>query len=224
MTAPGIARVVGGCARHPLLVIGAAVALCASAIAYTVAHIAIDTDSAKLISADVAWRKRELAFDAAFPHRAHLIAIVVDGATPELAEEATATLTKRLASGAQPFRAVWRPDGGEFFDHSGLLFAPTDEVGATTRALIAAQPLLGMLAIDPSVRGLMDALSRILEGAKHERSRLDELARPLTRLADALETIAAGQVPPFSWHTLIRARTPEPRELRRFILVQPGLD
>ena len=63
--------------------IAVAAVLCAGAFAYTAEHIAIDTDSAKLIADDVAWRKRELVFDAAFPHRADLIAIVVDGATPE---------------------------------------------------------------------------------------------------------------------------------------------
>jgi uncharacterized protein len=195
-----------------------------SAIAYIVAHFAIDTDSTKLIAGDAAWRKRELAFDAAFPQRTDLIAVVVDGATPELAEQATAALTQRLANRPELFRAVWRPDGGEFFDRAGLLFLPTDEVAETTRVLIAAQPLLGLLAVDPSIRGLMDALSLIVDGTKRDQARLDELAQPLAKLANVFETIAAGQMQPFSWHTLISGRAPEPRELRRFILVQPVLD
>ena len=224
MTATSVMRVVKACARHPWLMIAIAAVVCTSAIAYTVRHIAIDTDSTKLIAEDVAWRKRELVLDAAFPQRTSLIAVVVDGATPELAEQVTATLTQRLANRPELFRAVWRPDGGEFFDRAGLLFAPIDEVAETTRALIAAQPLLGMLATDPSVRGLMDALSRILEGVQQDQARIDELARPLGKLADAFDDVVAGRAPAFSWRMLMTQRPPQPRELRRFILVQPVLD
>ena len=90
--------------------------------------------------------------------------------------------------------------------------------------MIAAQPLLGTLAADPTLRGVMDALSLVLEGVRREQIKLDDLARPLAAFADAIETINAGQVPRFSWRTLIMGRAPDPRELRRFILVQPVLD
>jgi len=73
------------------------VLIAAVASTYVARHFAIDTDTAKLIAADAPWRQSELAFDAAFPHRGDLIAIVVDGATPELAERATAELTQRIA-------------------------------------------------------------------------------------------------------------------------------
>jgi hypothetical protein len=105
-------HIVAACARRPWLVILVAAALGASAFWYNVGHIAIDTDSAKLIGEDLAWRKRERVFDAAFPQRADLIAVVVDGATPELAEEATKTLAVRLSRQPGMYRAVWRPDGG----------------------------------------------------------------------------------------------------------------
>src|SRR5438132_11472 len=42
--------------------------------------------------------------------------------------------------------------------------------------------------------------------------------------ADAFECIGAGQLPAFSWRSLIEERAPERRELRRFVLVQPVLD
>ncbi len=219
-----ITRFVAGCARHARAVIVLAAALGASAFAYTAAHITIDTDSAKLIADDVAWRKRELVFDAAFPHRADLIAVVVDGATPELAEQTSATLTQRLSNDRQMFHTVWRPDGGAFFDRAGLLFESAEELALTTQRLIAAQPFLGMLAADPSVRGLMDALSLVLEGIQSDPAKLGTFARPLAGLADAFETVATGRMPAFSWRALITGGAVEPRELRRFILAQPVLD
>ena len=120
-----IRRIVGACARHAWLVIGVAFALCAGAFAYSAMHIAMDTDSTKLISNDLPWRQREIVFDAAFPHRVDLIAVVIDGATPELAEEAAAAITQRLSAQTRVFRAVWRPDGGPYFDRVGLLFEST---------------------------------------------------------------------------------------------------
>ncbi len=56
------------------------------------------------------------------------------------------------------------------------------------------------------------------------RSNSTTSRRPLAAFAEAIETTNAGQVPRFSWRTLIMARAADPRELRRYILVQPALD
>jgi hopanoid biosynthesis associated RND transporter like protein HpnN len=192
--------------------------------AYTVTHIAIDTDTAKLISPNLPWRQREIDFAKTFPQRVAVIAVVVDGTTPDIAELATAALAARLSTNTTMFRAVQRPDGGPFFDHAGLLFAPTAEVARTTQQIIAAQPLLGTLAADPSLRGVMDALSLVLQGVQHHAIKLDDLQRPLAAFSTAIEQVDAGKLPDFSWRTLIMARAADPRELRHFILVQPVLD
>src|SRR5208283_1379979 len=147
-----ISGIVAACARHPWLVLAVAAALSAGAFRYTAQHISIDSDSTRLISPDVSWRQNERAFDAAFPQRTNLIAVVVDGATPELAEQATAALARRLSQQTGLFRAVWRPDGGPFFDREGLLFESTPALAQTMQRLVAAQPLLGSLAADPSLR------------------------------------------------------------------------
>lgn len=219
-----ITQAVLTCARRPWVVILVAAALTAGALIYAASHFAIDTDSTRLIANDVAWRKRELAFDAAFPQRADLIAVVVDGATPELAEQATAALAQRLESQVGLYRAVWRPDGGAFFDRAGLLFESTADLAQTMQQLIAAQPLLGILAADPSLRGLMDALAQMLEGTEHDGAQFDELTPALANLAEAADAVVAGRDPAFSWHSLLSGRAPDRRELRRFILVQPTLD
>jgi len=220
-----IARVVAACARNRWLVIAVAVTAGAGALAYAARHFAIDTDPTHLITEDIAWRQRELALDAAFPHRTDLIAVVVDATTPELAESATAALTEALSAEVpHHFREVWRPDGGAFFEREGILFGSVDDVAHTTAALIAAQPMLGPMAADPSVRGVMDAVSRVVDGAQADPAQFDALASPLSRLADALEGVLAGRSPSFSWRELFDGRAPDRRELRRFVLVQPVLD
>jgi len=219
-----IRRVVFACARHPWRVSAVAALLAVGAFLYTAKHIAIDSDNTRLIAPDVSWRQRELAFDAAFPQRTNLIAIVVDGATAELAEQATAVLTQQLSRQTGFYHSVERPDGGPFFDRAGLLFESKSELEATTQRLIAAQPLLGSLAADPSLRGIMDALVLILKGVQVDPAQVEALAAPLSGLSVAIEAIGAGRTPAFSWRTLFTGGAPEPRELRRFILVQPILD
>jgi uncharacterized protein len=219
-----IAAIVGACTRRAWTVIVIAAISAGGALSYLQSHFAIDTNSANLISEALPWRKVELSFAAAFPQRADLIAVVVDGATPELAEAAASSLAQRLSGEPSFFRAVWRPDGGVFFDRSGLLFESPQDLSQTMRQLIAAQPLLGTLAADPSLRGLMRVLSLTLEGAGRDPALLDAFAPTMSRLADALAASASGRSQPFSWRTLIAGHEAAPRELRRFILVHPVLD
>jgi hopanoid biosynthesis associated RND transporter like protein HpnN len=219
-----IVAIVAACGRRPWVVIALATVLGAFTAAYTVRHIAIDADSTKLLSPELPWRQREVAFDTAFPQRVNPIAIVIDGATPELAERAAATLTQRLLEQPALFHNVARPDGGPFFERNGLLFLSLDEVTKTTEGLIAAQPLLGTLAADPSLRGLMEALSLSAEGVRRHEAKLADLERALTALSLTLESVAAGHDKPLSWRSLITGQAAQPRELRRFILVQPTLD
>ncbi len=219
-----IARVIGACTRRAWLVGAIALGMAGIAVAYAATHMAIDTDTSSLIASDLPWRQREIAFDAAFPQRVDLIAVVVDGATPELAEQAAAALTQRLSRETRLFHSVRRPDGGPFFEREGLLFLPTPEVATTMEHLIAAQPLLGTLAADPSLRGLMRALALMAQGGTRDPAALQAATQPLGILADAFEAVLTGKTPTLSWRTLVTGAAPGTRELRRFILVQPELD
>ena len=212
------------CARFPWRVVLLAMVLLGGAAIYDVRSIAIDTDSAKLISAELPWRKREAAFDAAFPQRTDLVAIVVDGATPELAEQAAATILERLVARPDLFKTARRPDGGAFFARNGLLFLSPEEVTRTTEQLVAAQPLLGSLAADPSLRGIMGSLQLALEGVRRGDTSLATLQPAFAALARTAEGALAGRPVPLSWQQLLGGGPADPRSLRRFVLAQPKLD
>ena len=219
-----IAAAAAASARRPLLVAGIAALLAIGAVTFVVRNIAIDTDSAKLIAADVPWRVRSAVFDRAFPQRDDLIAVVIDGDTPEVAERASALLTERLAAAGTVLHNVHRPDGGPFFEKNGLLFLEPDELARTTEQLIAAQAVLGSLAADPSVRGLMDTLQLALEGVRRGEAKLDLLAPGLAAIATTLDGVEADRAVTLSWRSMLGGRAPDPRELRRFVLAQPVLD
>jgi uncharacterized protein len=191
---------------------------------YAARHFAITTDIGKLISPQLDWRKRELAFEAAFPGRYESILIVVDAPTQELVAQATAALVGKLTARPELFRSLHEPGGGEFFARSGLLFLPVEQVEQTTRQLGQLSPLIGILASDPTWRGLAQTVSFGLRGAQGGMFKLDDMANAFNPAADVLDDVLAGRPASFSWHRLLKGRPPEPNELRRFIDVRPVLD
>lgn len=224
MNRPLVARLVAASLRVPRAVVLAALLLCLGAGWFAATHFAMTTDTAQLIAPDVAWRQDEAAKDAAFPQFRDLTAVVIDGATPEAAELAARSLAGALA-GDRHIRSVQRPDASAFFAQNGLLFASTKEVGDATSRLVAAQPFLGPLAADPSLRGLMTSLSTVLNGVERGNARLSDIAVPMQRLNDALYAVNAGKRPQFSWTALFGAgQGVLAAPTRRVVLVQPVLD
>src|ERR1700759_704468 len=218
---PVIERIVAFCCRWPALITLGSLLLALGAGFFTSTHFAMNTDSAKLISAEVGWRKREIRFDRLFPQQSNLILVVIDGKTPELTEAGAAALTARLTQDKTLFPDVRRPDGGDFFNHNGLLFLPVKEVEATTQQLFKAQPFLGALASDPSLRGVMDSLSTALLGVSQGQAKLSDIDVPMQRFGQSLKAATEGRTDFLSWRSLITGSPPRPEEIRHFIEVKP---
>jgi uncharacterized protein len=218
------ANLVAFSGRRPFLVAALGVLLSAVATTFVISHFSLTSETEQLISHRLAWRHREDAFNRLFKPEGEQIVTVVDGATPELAEAAAAALNAKLKSRPDLFRNVERPDGGAFFARNGLLFQSLPDIRAQLAQLISAQPFLGPLAADPSLRGLAQSLSTALQGVTADQARLDDLRRPITALADALDRLRAGKPAYFSWRALISGKGADPRELRRLILASPVLD
>lgn len=219
-----VARLVhASCSRATLVIVLVAI-LTFLSIAYTRQHFAINSDSLALISPDVAWRRSQAAFDRAFPQLDSNIVVVVDGATPELAEGAAASLAAKLGQRSESFASVRRPDAGPFFSHEGFLFLSRSELDTNTTQLISAQPFLGPIAADPSLRGVTATLKNALLGVSHGDTKLATFDRPFQAVADTISTVLQGKQAIFSWRELISNQAPSLRETRRFILVEPKLD
>jgi hopanoid biosynthesis associated RND transporter like protein HpnN len=219
-----LVAIVDFCRRHALIVVIPSILATIFLGYYTSQHLGIDTDTSKLISPDLPWRQREAAFDKAFPQNANLLAIAVEGPTPDQAEDATAALTAALQPHTDLFKVVRRPDGGTFFKQNGLMLLPLKDVQAATDQMINAQPLIGALASDPSLRGLFTVLSTALTGVERGDANLDSLEVALGQVADSVQSVIAGKPQPLSWQSILTGRKPLPQELRRFIMVQPELD
>jgi hopanoid biosynthesis associated RND transporter like protein HpnN len=218
-----IVRIVGLSASWAWIVIVAAAILCAATTRYVISHFAMTTDTSTLLSPSLPWRVRQAAFDRAFPSNGSNLIVVVDGKTPELSEEAAASLAASLSGQKQLFHSVQRPDAGPFWSHEGLLFASTADVRTFISQVMKVQPFLGSMASDPSLRGLANTLALTMQGVSSGQASGQDLRAPLRRLAAALGDLSAGQPGYFSWHQLMTAQPTDPRLLRHIILVDPVL-
>ncbi|HTO79616.1 MAG TPA: MMPL family transporter, partial [Methylocystis sp.] len=223
-TESAIVALVGACRRRPYLTIVLSLLAALLAAVYTYQNIAINTDTEQLISPSLPWRQRDIAFDKAFPQQANTLLVVVDGATPERADSAAAALTAALAQTQGPFQEVEALGAPAFFKQNGLLFLEKDELQRLMDQLIRAQPFLGALAADPTMRGLAGALRFIPEGARRGAIQLEDFSASLSPLAATIEALLAGRPAAFSWSELMTGSPPSLRELRRFIRVKPTLD
>jgi len=191
---------------------------------YVSRHIAINTDSSKLLSDSLPWRQQEMKLNRLFPQRTDLMIAVIDGATPEAADEAADALVGALAKRKDVVRTITRPDGGEFFARNGVLFLSVADVQKNMAQLIKAEPFLGTLAADPTLHGVLGAISQSLEGVRLKKTTLEDMKPAVSAIADALERVEQGQHPAFSWRRLITGREPDQSDLRRFVDIQPVLN
>ncbi len=93
---------------------------------------------------------------------------------------------------------------GDFFDRSGLLFGSLGDVRDTTAKLIDAQPLLGPLAYDPSLRGVAKSLATAAWGLADDPkdAAADRLEEPLQKLHASTSATLAGKPAWFSWQQM----------------------
>jgi uncharacterized protein len=208
--------------RHAGLVVVAGLLLGLVSAWFAATHFAMSTNTDQLLARTLPWRLNNAAFDNAFPSPGQIV-VVIDAQTPELAEQAAQDITDRLQSRPRLFPQVQRPDGGPFWRQNGLLFESTKDVSDQMAQLIKAEPFLGSLAADPSLRGVASTLSTLATGVTSGSASLSDLDQPSKQLATSLEALEAGKPAFFSWSTLVGGKA-DPDELRKLILVNPTLD
>ena len=224
MIAAIVARIVEFARRNAVLVMIACLVLAAAAAVYAAGHLAVDTDIERMLPSNVAWRQNERALDEAFPQNNNLLVAVIDARTPDLAEQAAAELADKMRAEPQLFTHVRQPDGGPFFDRNGLLYLSPEELDKVAQQLIAAQPLIGSLAHDPSLRGLFDALATFVSGAGTDTEKVAQLDPTLTMIGNVVQRIIDGKRASLSWTEMMTGRKPNARDLRRFVMTRPVLD
>jgi hopanoid biosynthesis associated RND transporter like protein HpnN len=218
-----VVRAIAVCIHYQRSVIVASIILAILSGWYAATHFSLTTDINQLISSNSPARQRELAFEKAFPQFDTIVA-VVSAPTPELAQEAAGALAARLTEQKDLYRSVVQPQGGSFFAQSGLLFLPTDKLEQQMKMLTQAQRLIGTMAADPSLRGVIRSLQFALLGVQSDKLTLDDMKWPLTRAAETLELVNAGKPASFSWQVLVQGHEAQASDLVRFLQITAVLD
>ncbi len=218
-----VVRAIDFCAQYAWPVIAAAILLTLVSSWYAGTHFAMTTDVNRLISPNIPWRQREAAFEKAFP-QFEMIVAVINAPTPELVDEATSALVQRLSQQKDLFHSIQQPKGGSFFAQNGLLFEPAADLAPQMKMLTQAQRLVQVLAGDPSLRGVIQALQFGLLGVQGGQITLDNMTWPMNLAAAAIEKVNAGQPASFSWHELVEGGASAPDQLLRFLQIRASLD
>ena len=218
-----VVRTIAVCIHYQRSVIVASIVLAILCGWYAATHFTMTTDINQLISSTSPARQRELVFEKAFPQFDTIIA-VVNAPTPELVQAAAGALAARLTEQKDLYRSVVQPQGGAFFAQSGLLFLPADKLEQQMKMLTQAQRLIGTMAADPSLRGVIRALQFALLGVQSDKLTLDDMKWPLTRAADTLELVNAGKPASFSWQVLVQGHEAQASDLFRFLQITAVLD
>jgi hopanoid biosynthesis associated RND transporter like protein HpnN len=191
---------------------------------YTASYLSFDTNTVNMIDPHLPFRKRQAEFDKAFPQLNNLIVVVIDADTPDRAQDAADALTAKLRGDPKLFSLVYEPGGGSFWEHNGLLYLDPPELSDLANHLAAAQPFLGTVSRDPSLRGLFSLLDRALE-EKLSSSSESLLATIFERISDAVEGVIAGRPRPLSWQSEVLGHSEAAKaEKRSFVLAQARLD
>ncbi len=218
-----VVRAIDLCAQYAWPMIAAGVLLTIVSSWYAATHFAMTTDINQLISPNIPWREREAALEKAFPQFETIVA-VVDAPTPELADEATGALVARLSQQKELFQSIVQLKGGSFFAQNGFLFEKTADLAPQLKALTQAQRLIQVLAGDPSLRGVIQALQFGLLGVQGGQITLDNMTWPMTLAANTIEKVNAGEPASFSWRELVQGRASAPDDLLRFLQIRASLN
>ncbi len=209
--------------RHSLLVLLLSALATTGILIYTANHFRIDTELSDMISEKLPYRKLEKDFQTAFPQFKETILVVVDAETPEAARLQTEKLAKRLKKEPSLFRDVYMPGSGEFFERTGLLYLSVKDLEALSENLASAQPLLGLIAQDFTLRGIFSVVEKMVsqEGDLEQKTRLIPFFDHLTQ---AIETATLSHSKQLSWYELILGKEMAQEASRQFIIIEPALD
>ena len=218
-----VVSLVNLCTKYAVTTVVIGVLLAIGSGFYTARNFGINTDINTLISPDLDWRKRDIAFEKAFDQE-RLVLAVIDAPTAEFAGAAADTLLKKLSENKTNFESVQSIGTGEFFQKNGLLFLPKEQVAQITQQFQSGVPLLEIMAGDPSIRGLTGALETALQGLKRNQFKLESTEKPFSEIAQTIETVMKDGKGSFSWRELTSDKPITDSDKRAFIQIRPMLD
>jgi hopanoid biosynthesis associated RND transporter like protein HpnN len=216
--------------RYAWLVVIVSLGLSAAGAAFVAGNFAVDTDTANMLSANLPFRRAQTALDKAFPQDDNTLVILIEGRDADRVDAAGNALSARLKADPARFGRVFDPAGDPFFRRNGLLFLDMATLTAVTDELARAQPFIGAVAADPSLRGLFGVLTLAADQIATDPSAAAgsaSLAPILDAIADQVTADTRGVGGRLDWSKLMGGEENAALSKlagRRIIVLQPPLD
>jgi uncharacterized protein len=232
--------------RHAFGVVALGLVFSIVSVLYLVHNIRINTSTTDMLSAELPFRQKDREMSAAFPEMSDNLLIVIDGHTPDLADRAALALAEKMRLEPKVFGTVIDIAGEPYFRTNGLLYLDIDELYELSDRLAEAQPFLGALWRDLSLRGLFGLFGKAIDVVvANGANRLNdvvvangandasaseaiappiEIARMLNAVAAVGEAQISGAFSELSWRELMQGKDDGANANRRFLLIRPTLD
>ncbi|MEM7652693.1 MAG: MMPL family transporter, partial [Pseudomonadota bacterium] len=214
-----------------IIVVLAAVCVTAGLGFYAATNAGINTDTSEMLDRRLPFRQLIEKSREAFPQFGKTILIVLDSDVSGATDAAASDLSTALREKGTSIQSVFYPADDPFFRKNGFLYLKTDELEDLADRLTAAQPFLGTLARDPSLRGFVEILAPALQ---QEAEQLNTNAEPgatstagselrqiLSQLTSTVIALADDKPGLFPWQEIL---TSDRNRTRAVILVQPQLN
>ncbi len=208
-------------------VVALSVVASVAAAVYLALNVRVSTSTEDMLSPELPFRKNAKMFTEAFPKLSDNIVVVIDGQTPDLADDAAMALRAKLVENPKLFGNVFDPEGSPFFRKNGFLYLDKADLIEMADKLAEAQPFLGTLWRDPSLVGLFKMLGLAIDEAlKDKGSQPIEIASVLNAMTDVVKAQVAGRFRHLSWQELMTGKkgSDDKARDRRVIVIQPTLD
>ena len=216
-------RLVETSARTAPLLLPAILLLTGGLLYYTKTHLALNSNTAEMLDPNLEFRRMERELERTFPQLADNIVVVVEAETPAEAGDVADALTERIRENREVVESVYQPGGGPFFAQHGLLYLDRDALWDLDERFAEAEPFLGTMAEDPSLRGLFTMLGRAF-GEDLSPDTRAVLQKVLDRISQAIQSPPEA-ARPVSWREAwLSDSRPAGVPRQSFILVRPRLD
>ena len=218
-----VVRLVETSARTAPLLLPAILLLTGGLLYYTKTHLALNSNTAEMLDPNLEFRRMERELERTFPQLADNIVVVVEAETPAEAGDVADALTERIRRNREVVESVYQPGGGPFFAQHGLLYLDRDALWDLDERFAEAEPFLGTMAEDPSLRGLFTMLGRAF-GEDLSPDTRAILRKVLDRISQAIQSPPEA-ARPVSWREAwLSDSRPAGVPRQSFILVRPHLD
>lgn len=211
--------------RCPWTLILLSLLLCGSTLYYSIKNLAINTNTAEMLSPDLPFQQNQARFNQAFPEDATTIILVVEAETPEESSQAANHLVEQLDKENDRFESVYIPTDNAFFRQQALLYLDQKDLDNFAQKLTDAQPFIGHLAQNYHLEGLFGIIGQALN--RHDHALPMDLNPILLAIDDVLKSQLIGQSHYLSWQNILSAdnykEEAKPKFNRTIVIAKPKM-